>query len=331
MRPVIAGHATTQNGGAVRDEVQVSGVAPASPSGLPLVVPVVSGAGGVGRSTLAALLAMALSDRTDDPGEHAVAVCDVSPRASSPWPGWVDHTAASGTGWLAACVGEPDQFDQEIKRSTSALDRDGAQPVWVLTDTGPLNPAFDGAYAAPLIWAPLLRYVRAAVIDADAFEGSRLARQGAGGPLSTAAAWMTVPSARSAAVWVTDPGPVGMTRTLEAVTAAERCGLPMSQFVVAVNDVRGHGWLPRSRSRRTLLADRVGAIAEVGHHAALRDGARPHGPACDAAGRDIARLADAVAATAGPAPLSPVPVAAPSAERMPPHAAPVARSVPALS
>jgi len=322
----------------VRDASRASDAAPASLSGLPLVVPVVSGAGGVGRSTLAALLAAALSDRATSPERQTVAVCDVSPRAASPWPGWVDHTAERGTGWLATCASQPDQFAREVRRSTSALDRDGTGPIWVLTDTGPLNPAFSGTYNAPLLWAPLLRYVRAAVIDADPFEASRLTRQCDGGPLSTTAAWMAARSARTAAVWVTDPGPAGLARTLEAVTAAERCGLPMGQFVVAVNDVRGHGWLPRSRSRHTLLADRVGAIVELGHNAALREGGRPLRPSRDGAGRDAvgraaARLADAVIAAAQPPALSSVPSATsplPSATSpLPPATSPLPPATPA--
>jgi hypothetical protein len=70
----------------------------------------------------------------------------------------------------------------------------------------------------------------------------------------TAAVWLALARVKTACVWVTDPSPAGLSRTLEAMTAAEKCGLPMRQFVVAVNDSRGHGWASRSRSRRTLLA-----------------------------------------------------------------------------
>ena len=268
--------------------------------GLPLVVPVVSGAGGVGRSVLTALLAAGLSDHTTDLTGRAVAVCDVGPRASSPWPGWVDHAAEHGTGALAVHAHEPAALAREIKLSTSALDRGEGCPIWVVTDTGPLDPGFGGVHHAPLLWQPLLPYVRAVVIDADPFEASRLARQRIGGLLSTAASWMAVPAAQTAAVWVTDPSPAGLARTLEAITAAEHCGLPMEQFVVAVNDVRGHGWQPRSRSRRTLLADRVGAVVHFDHDSALRDGGRPRVGARDTSGRDITRLVTAVLGAARP-------------------------------
>ena len=226
----------------------------------PLVVPVMSAAGGVGRSTVAAQLAVALHRHTADSKNRAVAVCDSQPRCASPWPSWLDHTAEHGTSWLTACTAE--QFSREMRRSTSAIDMADGKPLWVLTDTGPLAPGFVGAEPGPAAWQPVLRYLRAAVIDADPLEGFRLARQQAGGGLSTAAAWMALPSARTAAVWVTDISPVGLSRTLDALTIAESCGLPMRQVVVAISDGRGYGWLPRSRSRRDVAA-LVSAVLEA--------------------------------------------------------------------
>jgi hypothetical protein len=296
----------------------------------PVVVPVMSAAGGVGRSTVAALLAVALHQRTTDSKDRAVALCDCRPRCASPWPGWLDHTAEHGTSWLAGCPA--DQFGREIRRSTSAIDVPGGRPLWVLTDSGPLVPDFAGADPGPATWTPLLRYLRVAVIDGDPLEGFRLARQQADGEPSTAAAWMALPSVSTAAVWVTDPSPAGMARTLEAMTAAEACGLPMRQVVVAVNDCRGHGWPARSRSRRTLLADRVGAIVELGHDAALLRDDRPGRQAEHLGRRDVAALTSAVLAAADSPAASPA--AAPSlvpAERTPWHVASTAHAVPASS
>jgi len=275
-------------------------------------VPVVSAAGGVGRSTVAAILAAALNQRTSDRRGRAVAVCDASPRAASPWPGWVDHTAERGTGWLATATADADLFAREVSRSTSALDVADGRPIWVLTDTGAWQPAFSGAHPGPQFWAPVLRYLRAAVIDGDPMEAFRLARQQAGGEVSTIGAWTAAPAARTAAVWVTDPSPVGLSRTLAAITTAEQCGLPMRQVVVVVNDHRGHGWTRRSRSRRTLLAGRVGAIVELDHDAVLLRESRP----CCSAERldrpDITDLVAAVMAAADrPATLPAVPPAAP--------------------
>jgi hypothetical protein len=256
----------------------------------PLVVPVLSQAGGVGRSTL--------QYRTADRDRRVVAVCDTSPRSASPWPGWVDHTAARGTGWLARCAADAELFAREIKRSASAFDIGEGAPVWVLTDTGELQPSFSGVDPGPRFWTPLLPYLRAAVIDADALEGFRLVRQRAGGEPSVAAAWLSTPETRTAAVWVTDPSPYALARTVEAIAVAEECGLPARRFVVVINDSSGHRWTSRSRSRRTLLADRVGAIVEIGHDPALRRDDRPSYSPRQLDRRDIADLATAVVAAA---------------------------------
>jgi hypothetical protein len=280
-----------------------------------------SAAGGVGRSTVSALLAAALHQHTTDSWGRAVAVCDTQPRCASPWPGWLDHTAEQGTGWLSACTPDPQLFAREVRRSTSAIDVGDARPIWVLTDTGPLSPAYAGTDPGPWFWGPVLRYLRATVIDGDPLEGFRLARQHAGGELGTASAWMTLPQARTAGVWVTDPSPAGLSRTLEAMTAAESCGLPMQQLVVVVNDAHGHGWAPRSRSRRTLLADRVGAIVEISHDPDLRRDGRPATTPELLARRDISALVNAVIAAAGrpvPHPAAvpePAPAPAPAPER----------------
>jgi hypothetical protein len=81
----------------------------------------------------------------------------------------------------------------------------------------------------------------------------------------------------------------------------------MQQVVVAVNDAHGHGWAPRSRSRRTLLADRVGAIVEISHDPELRRGDRPAAIPERLAQRDVTALVEAVLAAAGR------PVASPAA------------------
>jgi len=292
-----------------------------------------SAAGGVGRSTLSALLAYALHEHTVDGWGRAVAICDTRPRGASPWPGWLDHHAQCGTGWLAGYADDARKFAREVRRSTSAVDAPDGRPIWVLTDSGPLSPAFSGAAPGPAFWAPVLPYVRAAVIDGDGLEGFRLARQHAGGESSTASDWIRLPSVRTAALWVTDMSPAGMARTLAAMTAAESCGLPTEQIVVAVNDPRGHGWAARSRSRRTLLADRVGAIVEIGHDADLRRDGRPSITSGPATRRDITALVNALVTAAGRPEPGPAGVSEPAlapAERTSWHVVP-AQPVPAGS
>jgi hypothetical protein len=294
----------------------------------PLVVPVVSAAGGVGRSTVAAQLAVALHQRTSSGKNRAVAICDCQQRCASPWPGWLDHSAEHGIGWLGN--GSVEQASREMRRSTSAIDLAGGQPLWVLTDTGPLGSDFAGHEPGPAAWAPVLSYLRAAVIDGDQLEGYRLARQQAGGELSTAAAWMALEAVRTAMVWVTDTSPAGMSRTLAALTAAESCRLPAQQIVVAINDCRGHGWQARSRSRRTLLADRVGAIVELSHDTALHRDPWPCGRPEQLCRRDVTALVAAVLRVARRPAISPT--GAQSlvfAERRSRHVASLARAVPA--
>jgi hypothetical protein len=167
-------------------------------------------------------------------------------------------------------------------------------PVWVLTDTGGPQPGFGGADPGPSFWAPALPCVRAAVIDGDALEGFRLMRQRAGSELSVAAAWLRAPAVRAVAVWVTDPKPAALARTLEAITWAEECGLSARRFIVVINDRSGQDWTPRSRSRRTLLADRVGAIVEMSRNPALRKEARPRHMAHQLNSPEITDLVTAV-------------------------------------
>src|SRR5260370_18699139 len=142
----------------------------------PLVVPVVSASGGVGRSTVAAILVAALDHRGEDAWGRGVAVCDDSPRSASPWPDWADHTAERGTGWLATCTSDSELFAREVRRSTSALDAGDGRPIWVLTDTGPLQLPFSGAHPGPQFWAPVLRYLRAAGLHARPPHAFRPAR-----------------------------------------------------------------------------------------------------------------------------------------------------------
>jgi hypothetical protein len=264
----------------------------------PLVVPVMSGAGGVGRSTVTAILAAALQHRTADRHGRVVAVCDPGPRSASPWPGWVDRAAARGTGWLTARAADSALSTREVTSAASELEVGDDDPVWVLSDTGGRAPGFCGAHPGPQFWAAALPLLRAAVVDSDALEAFRLERQRAGGELSVAAAWMNAPAVRTAAVWVTAPDPGALARTLEAITLAEDCGLSGRRFILVINDFSGRGWTPRSRSRRTLLADRVGAIVEMGYNPALRKDARPQYSARQLNGSEIADLVTAVRAVA---------------------------------
>ena len=273
----------------------------------PLVVPVVSAAGGVGRSTVAAQLAVALHQRTTDSRNRAVAVCDCLPavRVALAWLARPHRRTRHQLARRRRCCTIP---TSSSARSRAAPPRSTCRPA---SRCGCSPTPARWRHRSPALilgraaWEQVLRYVRVAVIDADPLEGFRLARQQAEGRLSTAAAWMARPSARTAAVWVTDSSPSGMARTLEAMTVAESCGLSMRQVVVAINDCRGYGWMPRSRSRRMLLADRVGAIVELGHDAALRRDDWPCRRPEQLSRRDVAALVTAVLTAAESPAVSP--------------------------
>lgn len=273
-----------------------------------LVATVVSGAGGVGRSTVAALLGAALLRHTvTAPGdERGCAVLDCGARGHTPWPGWVSQAASAGTSTLAGFRGAAGGADLDLVQltdaATSHLRVAAPQPLWVLTDTGQASGFFLGADPGPRWWLPVLTAVRAAVVDGDAMEGARLAAQANGGPLSSVASWFATPFLNTAAVWVTDTGETSLQRTVDALTCLAGVRLPMERVVVVVCDRRGgrrrgsgvlgDGW-------RDLIEGRVGAVVELGHDRRL---AEQGAPAClDEAALDrpeVLALVQAVAAAA---------------------------------
>lgn len=110
-----------------------------------LVVPVLSGSGGVGRTTVAALLAAALHRHTAAaPGDtRGSAVLDCAARGNTPWPAWVTTPASSGTGTLAGYRGTVSGAEADLAQltdaATSHLAMAAPNPLWVLTDTGPAS------------------------------------------------------------------------------------------------------------------------------------------------------------------------------------------------
>jgi hypothetical protein len=273
-----------------------------------LAVPVLSGSGGVGRTTVAALLAAALHRHTvaapDD--SRGSAVLDCAARGHTPWPAWVTTPASSGTATLASYRGSVAGADADLGRLTDAASSHLAiaapSPLWVLTDTGPASGSFLGGDPGPRWWMPVLTSTRVAIVDGDALEGARLAAQAAGGPLSVIASWFAVPFLNTAAVWVTDAGEASLQRTVDALTCVADVRLPADRIVVAVTNRRGvrrrgggslpDGWYD-------LIAERVGAVVDLGHDRLLAD--QGGCPPLDAAALDrpdVVELARAVTAAA---------------------------------
>lgn len=273
-----------------------------------LVVPVLSGSGGVGRTTVAALLAATLHRHTvgalgDTRGS---AVLDCAARGHTPWPAWVTTPASSGTGTLAGYRGSAAGADADLAELTDAATSHLAvathSPLWVLTDTGPASGSYLGGDPGPRWWLPVLPSLRVAVVDGDALEGARLAAQTVGGPLSTIGSWFATPFLNTAAVWVTDTGEASLQRTIDALTCIAEVRLPADRIVVAITDRRGvrrRGGSSLPESWHDLIAGRVGALVDLGHDRTLDDqGGRP---SLDAAALDrpeVVELARAVVVAA---------------------------------
>jgi hypothetical protein len=273
-----------------------------------LVVPVLSGNGGVGRTTVAALLAATLHRHTvgvaGDP--RGAAVLDCAARGHTPWPAWVSTPASSGTGTLAGYRGATAGADADLAQltdsATSHLAVAGPGPLWVLTDTGPASPSYLGGDPGPRWWLPVLPSMRVAVVDGDGLEGARLAAQTVGGPMSTIGSWFATPFLNTAAVWVTDCGEAALQRTIDALTCIAEVRLPADRIVVAVTDRRGarrRGGSSLPEGWYDLIAGRVGALVDLGHDRALAD--QGGCPQLDAAALDrpeVVELARAVAVAA---------------------------------
>jgi hypothetical protein len=284
-----------------------------------LVVPVLSGNGGVGRTTVAALLAATLHRHTvAAPGDaRGTAVLDCAARGHTPWPAWVTTPASSGTGTLAgyrgAAAGADADLAQLTDAATSHLTVAGPDPLWVLTDTGPASGSYLGGDPGPRWWLPVLPSLRVAVVDGDALEGARLAAQAVGGPLSAIGSWFATPFLNTAAVWVTDSGEASLQRTIDALTCIAEVRLPADRIVVAITDRRGarrRGGGSLAEGWHDLIAGRVGALVDLGHDRALAD--QGGCPQLDAAALDRPELVELARAVTTAARLPWIPEGAPA-------------------
>lgn len=240
-------------------------------SSQPLALPVFSGAGGVGRSTVAALIA-ALLERYTVPADReggGVVLCDTSVRGLSPWPCWVDVAAPLGTTQVLHAP-----FPRPVRaHETHAASIFQAMPgrsVLVMTDTGLGAARGSTVIGTPEAWFQVARGTRAIVLDGDAYEGVRLNRHAARPDRpSLSSRWLSVPRLRAALVWVTDPTPAGYRRTHAAVEAAMVAGLDLRRVTVAVNHGRISAASAAPPSARSGFARRVGAVVDLHLAAAL--------------------------------------------------------------
>jgi hypothetical protein len=82
-------------------------------------------------------------------GEHILVVPLAGPRAALPWPVWVDYAVEGGTGWLGARGPHARLAARAVTRRTPAINSPDGGQIWVLTDTGTLQPGFSGASPEP--------------------------------------------------------------------------------------------------------------------------------------------------------------------------------------
>jgi hypothetical protein len=286
------------------------------PSRARLAVPVLGAAGGVGASTVAALLAAQLHRMLPPP--RALTVVDAAPAASSPWPESLSLVPPYGSSFLAP---RP-QIDLLAKATARAQVAEGS--ILVLTDTnppparGPLSLDLDPELFHPYFAAQ----IQALILDAGTGEGPRLSAREQGGGPSLIERWLRFGLAATGFVWVTSPHAASLRASIAAVTRAERIGLSPSRWVIAVPLLHSGAMPRRARADLTLLADRVAAICPIDHRSDLHSDPAALATALNApAAPDIAALAAEVLRAAG----------VPTAPRTPPAAhpqsAPIARKV----
>jgi hypothetical protein len=245
-------------------------------SSQPLAVPVFSGAGGVGRSTVSALIAALLEARPAARGAGTVVLYDTAVRGHSPWPEWVDIPAQFGTIHVLGAPHPRQRFAEETS-AASIFETVAGRSVLVLTDTGAGTSRTTAMHTAPHWWSPVLRGARAIVVDGDAYEGVRLRRHLARPDQpSVFHRWQTALGLRAALVWVTDASAAGYARTAEAMEAADVAGVDLRRLTVVVNHTRVSRSSELARTRRAAFVHRIGATVDLRLDPVLAsDGGRP--------------------------------------------------------
>jgi hypothetical protein len=234
-----------------------------------ILVPVLAGTGGAGRSTMAALLAQQLAIR----GGSAV-VLDAGHPNTSPWRTWLTAPAT------AVPPGEPARLRVP----------DGVT-VRVLTDTRPRPTLRPPARLDVATWAghPGLAGHRCRVVDTDT---PLLAALATGPDPTSAIGWLC--QAGSTPVLCLPASPRGVADAQSLVTLLERLGLPAHRVTVAVVAVAA-GRVPRRvLAGLTLLEPRVAATVRVPHDRWVR---ATGGVRIDRTGRPLRRAVALLAGT----------------------------------
>jgi hypothetical protein len=252
------------------------GRAPDQPDAGPdrVLVPVLAGTGGAGRSTVAALLAQQLATT-----QGSTVVLDTGHPNTSPWRCWLTAPATALPPGEPARLRAPDEVC-----------------VRVLTDTRPRPTLRPPPRSDVATWAghPGLAGHRAVVVDTDTPLLTALADgDGQAGP----AGWLGRPGATP--VLCLPASTRGVEDAQSLVTLLERLGLPAHLATVAVVGVASDRVPRRVLAGLTLLQPRVAATVRVPHDPWIRATA---GVRIDRTGRPLRRAVALLAATlTGPA------------------------------
>ncbi|MFC8233819.1 hypothetical protein [Streptomyces sp. NPDC057284] len=234
----------------------------ALPAGSRLVLPVMAATGGSGRSTVADLLAGAMTAA----GTRTV-VLDTTPRLSSPWPSW---TTGQETGGLAALP--PDRpLTRSQVQNAAAWRQAGRDAGWqVLTDGRDWHSPPLALPPDPAAWLQLAALGGWQTVIADTTHpvAHDILDARCAGRIGQTRAWCELPYA--VPVLCAAATASGVQALQQAVMALDANGMPL-QRTVAVFVAQTDGRLPAIvRAGATMLTSRAAAVVHLPHDPHIR-------------------------------------------------------------
>lgn len=246
----------------------------APPSWFPerLIVPVGSATGGVGRSTIVALLAYGMAAYIRPTG-----VIDAGLRGQSPWPGWISRPQPGGTAVVdwhhrahpAPAAGLP---SPEVIHNAGGrfLADDGVQ---VFTDTSAWQAPMLEVDDDPRFWAPVLAAYRAVLVDLPPGVLTDLFRSQHRGHSTGIRRWAEAGPgwrAQVVPVLVTSLAGAASNAAHAALGALEQAGIGPGRTVVAAVNTQS-GRVPTAAARAVQLMERRGAaVVRIPYDPVLR-------------------------------------------------------------
>ncbi|WP_405668968.1 hypothetical protein [Streptomyces sp. NBC_00055] len=232
------------------------------PAGSRLVLPVMAATGGSGRSTVADLLAGAMTAA----GSGTV-VLDIAPRLSSPWPSW---TAGQEAGGLAALPPDRPLTRSQVQKAAARRSAGRGTGWQVLTDGRDWHSPPLALPQDPAAWLQLAAIGgwQTAIADtthpvAHDILDARCARR-----IGQTRAWCELPYA--VPVLCAAATASGVQALQQAMMALHADGMPL-QRTVAVLVAQTDGRLPAVvRAGATMLTSRTAAVVHLPHDPHIR-------------------------------------------------------------